>query len=75
MHEISSELRPNGTGDDTFVRRTVACMMCTPFGYGNWIYYYHIPAVFVTMWKQRQKKLRMGSEKCIEQRGQENWKM
>jgi hypothetical protein len=74
MHEISSELPLNGTVDDAFVRRTVACMMCVPFGFGNWMCYYHIPTVFVTMWKQRQKKQKMGSEKCIEQRGQ-NWKM
>jgi len=75
MHEISSELHLNGMVDDVFVRRSVACMMCIPFGFGNWMCYHYIPTVFVTMWKQRQKKGKMGSEKCIEQRRQENWKM
>jgi hypothetical protein len=75
MHEISSELPLNGTVDDAFVRCTVACMMCVPFGFGNWMCYCHIATVLVTVWKQRQKKLKIGSEKCIEQRGQENRKM
>lgn len=75
MHQISLELPLNGMVDDAFIRRTVACMMCVPFSFGNWMYYYHIPTVFVTVWKRRQKKQKMGSEKCDEQRGQENWKM
>ena len=49
MHEISSELHLNGMVDDVFVRRSVACMMCIPFGFGNWMCYHYIPTVFVTM--------------------------
>jgi hypothetical protein len=49
MHEISSELPLTGTVDDAFIRRTVARMMCIPFDFGNWKYYYHIPTFFVTM--------------------------
>ena len=49
MHEISSELPINDTLDDAFTRRTVACMMCVPFGFGNWMYHHHIRTVFVTV--------------------------
>jgi len=74
MHEIGSELPLNGKVVDAFIRCTVGCMMCVTFGFGRWMCYYHISTVFVTVWKQRQKKWKMGSDKCIEQ-GQENWKM
>jgi hypothetical protein len=45
--------------DDAFVRCTVACMMWIPFGFENWMYYYHIATVFVNV-KTEAKETKNG---------------